>query len=68
MSESTSKEADDSFDEIVKALGKKYIQEVLEVDIDKENFDELDVFGDENSGDTDMINEVFEDDEPLSCE
>ena len=61
-------EADRSCDELVSVLGKKYIQEVLEVDIDEENFEELNVFGDEISGDTDMINEVFEDDEPLSCE
>ena len=28
----------------------------------------LDVFENENSGDTDEVNEVFEDNEPLSCD
>ena len=36
MNESIREKADDSFDELVKALGKEYIQEVLEVEIDEE--------------------------------
>ena len=62
-------EADKSFDELIKILGRKYIHEVLAVDEDKDNLEELDVFEEENFGDTDIIYEVFdEEDEPLTCQ
>ena len=62
-------EAEQSFDELVKVLGRKYIQEVLEVDEDEENLEELDVFEEENFGDTDIVRKVFDvDDEPLTCQ
>ena len=41
-----------TFDELVKVLGKKYVQNLLEVDIDEDNLEELDVFENKNSGDT----------------
>ena len=68
MNGSTRKETDDTFDELVKVLGKKYVKEVFAMDIDEDNLEELDVFENENSVYTDEVNEVFEDNEPLSCE
>ena len=45
------------------------MEEVLEVNEDKDNLEELDVFEEENSGDTDIVHEVIdEDDEPLTCQ
>ena len=39
------------------------------MDEDEENLEELDVFEEENFGDTDIVHEVFnEDDEPLTCQ
>ena len=39
------------------------------MDADEENLEELDVFGEENFDDTDIVHEVFdEDDELLSCQ
>ena len=61
-------EVDESFDELVRVLGKRYLQEVLEVGADEENLEELEVF-EENFVDTDIIQEISDDDdELLSCQ